>query len=265
MALLLLPVPMLAVPAQAAAVPATDVVADDERDAFVGTGGLVLPGSVDQSTRREVADCTGCQWRVTSPCVERPLGNSFDGQAACLSVSRGCQVGSLRRTWFRSDHRAWRDLGLVCMDQDPVTVEALGGRVREDLVRRLPSLRPDRLPRSGVVTGIPTVFSSGQPAGTQRFSWRILGRDVSVAATPSWSWRFPDGSEISTRDPGLLDESGDIRHIFRRAGAARVACESRWSGEFTVDGLGPYPIRGGVTQGATVAVPVGEGRALLTP
>lgn len=241
------------------------IAADDEQDAFVGTGGLLLPASVDSATRREVAGCPNCQWRVTSPCVEQPLGNAFDGQSACLSVTRGCQVGSLRRTWFRPEARPWRDLGLVCLRDDPVTVESIGGRVQQELVHRLPVLAVRMLPRSGVVTGIATAFSSGQSDGRQRFSWRIAGSEVSVVAEPSWSWRFPDGEVTVTSDPGTVSPAGPVRHVFRRSGSAPVACVSRWAGEYWVDGLGPFPIPGAVHQEMTVRVAVGEGRALLTP
>lgn len=249
----------------AASVAGADVAADDDRDAIVGSGGLVLPAAAAEATRREVAGCRGCAWRLTSPCVEAPLGNSFEGQAACLSVTRGCQGGSLRRTWFRPTNQPWQDLGLMCMRDDPVTVESVGESVRQELVRHLPSLSVNRLPRTGIMTGLPTVFSSGQPAGVQRFDWRIAGRRVAVAASPTWEWRFPDGSSLTTGDPGRLDPQGTVRHVFRRAGPATVTCATRWTGEYTVDGLGPFPIPGSVTQEIAMAVPVGEGRALLTP
>lgn len=245
--------------------PEASVAADDVRDAIIGTGGLVLPRAVADDTRREVAGCRGCAWRLTSPCVEGPLGNAFDGQAACLSVTRGCQVGSLRRTWFRPADEGWRDLGLLCLESDPVTVESVGDRVREGLLHRLPDLSVSRLPSEGIVTGLPTVFSSGQPGGTQRFAWRILGRQVAVAVSATWSWRFPGSPSFTTEDPGGLHPAGRIRHAFRRSGMVPVTCASRWTGEFTVDGLGPFPIPGAVTQESSTDVPVGEGRALLTP
>jgi len=251
--------------APSAAVPGTDVVADDEQDAFVGSGGLVLPESVDATTRRVVAGCGNCQWRLSSPCLEQPLGNAFDGQPTCLSVSRGCQVGSLRRTWFRPEDRPWRDLGLMCLQDTPMTVESIGGRVREDLVHHLPRLAIGILPPTGVVTGIPTVFSSGQPGGRQSFAWRIQGREVTVRAVPTWSWHFPDTAAQTTAEPGDLRPQGGVRHVFRRSGSASVTCTSRWLGEFSVDGLGPFPIPGTVNQEATLPVSVGEGRALLTP
>lgn len=269
MALLLVLGPALALAPTSEAVVGADVdaevVADDVRDAIVGSGGLVLPPSVEPATRREVAGCPGCAWRISSPCVEGPLGNAFEGQETCLSVTRGCQVGSLRRTWFRPAGGPWREIGLVCLQADPVTVESVGDRVRQELVRHLPAPVVERLPRTGVVTGIPTIFSSGQSDRTQRFSWRIAGRRVTVVATPTWVWRFPDGSALTTDDPGSLGPDGAVRHVFRRAGTAQVACASRWTGEYTVDGLGPFPIPGAVTQETTTTVPVGEGRALLTP
>lgn len=260
----LLLAPLWWAPAGAPAHAAT-VEADDGRDEYVGSGGLLLPASVGQSTRQAVAQCQGCSWRLSSPCADAPLGNAFDAQPACLSVTRGCQAGSLRRTWFRPEAGAWRDLGLVCLRARPTTVRDVAQQVHERLVQGLPPLVPEHLPAHGIVTQLPTFFSSGQPAGPQRFRWGILGETVDVVASARWRWMFPGGAEQATTDPGQLTRSGTVNHVFRRPGHPIVDCTATWAAEFSVSGLGPFPVGEAIEQRASLPLSVGEGRALLTP
>lgn len=255
-------------PSEALALPLRDpaettVVADDAGSTLIGTGGLILPGTADEKTRQEVARCAGCSWRVTSPCVESALGNSFDQQPACGSVTRGCQVGSLRRTWFRPTSGSWHDLGLFCMLERPLTTELLGARVSERLTERVPEAGIVSLPSSGVVTGLPTIFASTIVAEPFTIDWRILGEQVRVTATPSYLWTFPDGTQVRTDDPGELSVAGAIRYVFSRSGAFPVTCLVEWSGSYALPGLGSFPISGVVRDTSTIAVLVGEGRALL--
>lgn len=241
------------------------VVGDDERDSIVGSGGLILPGTVDEGTRREVASCPGCRWKVTSPCIDSALGNSFDGQSHCRSVTRGCQVGSLRRTWFRPESGAWRDLGLMCVTDRPVTVADVGTRVMDRVEQRLPEASVSSLPATGVVTGLPTVFATGQSAGPREFDWTILGQAVRVTARPEWTWRFPDGTTLRTSHPGSLSPDGPVSHVFRRQGLMRVVCSVEWTGEYEIAGVGRFEWSDPVRQSTDVEVSVGEGRALLSP
>lgn len=240
------------------------VVADDASDTIVGTGGLILPDGVADGIRREVSSCPGCSWRVTSPCVDSGLGNAFDGQTHCRSVTRGCQVGSLRRTWFRPEGGAWRELGLVCVTERPVTVAMLGDRIHDRLEERLPAPQVAHAPASGVVTGIPTAFSAGAQAPVREFDWTILGQRVRVQAVPTWTWAFPDGTSVRTQDPGRLAPDSAVRHTFRRSGPMEVVCSVEWRGEYTVPGLGTFPVSEVIRQRSLTLVSVGEGRALLT-
>lgn len=248
----------------ASAVERPAVVGDDDSDTIIGTGGLILPDGVDDGVRREVSSCPGCAWRVTSPCVDSGLGNAFDGQPHCRSVTRGCQVGSLRRTWFRPEAGAWRELGLVCLTERPVTVAMVGDRIHDRLEERLPVPEVEHAPAQGVVTGIPTAFAVEEQSMARDFDWTILGQQVTVRAVPTWTWTFPDGTTVRTQDPGRLDPGSAVRHIFRRSGPMTVVCSVEWSGEYRLPGLGTFPISGLIRQRSQVLVSVGEGRALLT-
>lgn len=259
--------PASPVPAVAAVIDAETIVhGDDERDAYVGTGGLILPPSMDSDTRREVASCPGCRWRLSTPCEVPDAGIAFDGQRTCLSVVRGCPGGRLLRSWFRGDGQPWRELGLICVPPGgPVTVAQVGRAVRGSFERGIPVLRPRFQPTHGVLTQVPVVLDSGQPAGVRTWRLGLLGRDVTLSATPRWSWQFGDGSGQDTSDPGGRYPHLGVAHVYRRAGEYRVSCTTTWSGAFVVDGLGPFPVTEPVRQTEVRRIDVGEGRALLAP
>ena len=248
-----------------AEVRAADVSGDDEQDRYVGTGGLLLPAGVPTGTRREVASCPGCSWRLTSPCVQAP-GVGFDGQPACVGVVRGCPGGHLMRGWFRPVDGAWRELGLVCLGpRGPVTVADVARAIAEEVPHRLPPLQPAGDPARGVLAQLPVVFRSGQGAGPLAWTDDILGSRVAVTARSAWTWSFGDGATLVTTDPGDRYPRGRVTHAYRGPGVMTVTCTARWQAEFTVDGLGPFPVTEPVQQDARLEVVVGEGRAVLTP
>lgn len=244
----------------------TDVRGDDERDVYVGTGGLILPGTVNRGTRREVASCPGCRWRLRTPCETPGAGTAFDGQATCLSVVRGCPGGHLLRAWFQGAGQPWRDLGLVCVPPaGPVTVAEVGRSLRGSVEKGIPSLLPGFQPSRGILPQVPVVFDSGQAAGARTWGLDVLGRDVMLSATPAWSWQFGDGAGQDTSDPGGRYPHMGVVHVYRRAGDYRVACTTTWSATFVVDGLGPFAVADPLRQTQVRWIEVGEGRALLAP
>jgi hypothetical protein len=241
------------------------VEADDRGDAYVGTGGLILPPGVDQSIRWSVAACRDCVWRVTSPCSDSSLGNAFDEQPTCRGMSRGCPDGSMKQVWFRPVSGVWRDLGFMCLRDKPTTVADVAQQIRGRLVHHLPALAPAHLPERGIVTQIPVILSAGQPEGPLSFAWNVMGEPVRVSAMPRWRWSFPDGTFLNVDESGRLAPTGGIDHVFRRPGTMLVTCATTWLGEFTVAGLGPFPVGEPIHQTASVQLAVGEGRALLAP
>jgi hypothetical protein len=247
-------------------VPAADVYGDDLNDQFVGTGGLLLPGSVDSRTRTEVADCDGCSWRLSTPCIESAMGNPFDGEPACMSVVRGCPaMQRLLRAWFRPAAQRWREVGLVCVGSSgPVTVEQLGHRVRERFVEGIPASTPGFQPHVGVVAQLPVAFDSGRRSADVERTYRVLGEVVRLMATPRWRWEFGDGASLDTDDPGGAYPHLEVGHVYRTAGTRTVLLQTTWTARFTVDGLGPFVVPEEVEQVTRLRIDVGEGRALLT-
>jgi hypothetical protein len=244
---------------------AADVHGEDEKDRYVGTGGLILPGTIGRATRREVAGCEGCQWRLTTPCVESSAGVAFPGQAVCQSIVRGCpQGGELLRTWFRQPAEPWREIGLICLgDEGPVTTRQVRQRAMDRFVADLPPVRVTFDPPRGVLAQLPVVFSSGQEGGVLQRHYVLMGQSVTVQARPVWRWEFGDGVSLVTLDPGGAYPNTGVAHAYRRAGAQAVRLTTSWSASFDVGDLGPFPIPEPVDQHAALEVAVGEGRAVL--
>jgi len=245
--------------------PSVEVVGDDVADAFVGTGSLLLPAGVDDRIRRELADCPGCRWRLTSPCVDTELGNAFDGQQSCEEAPSNCRDGTLRRAWHDPGSGTWRNLGLVCVRESLHTVETMGREVRDMLRRDVPAAEVVSWPAHGAVTQMPTFFASRQPPGPIVLVRDMGGYEVRLEAHPTWTWEFGDGAERVVQTAGMLRAGADVAHTYRRSGRWEVTCRTVWTAEFTVDGLGPFPVTSPVRQVASQEVEVGEGRALLIP
>jgi hypothetical protein len=242
---------------------ADEVHGDDARDDFVGTGGLILPGSVDDRVRREVASCVGCEFRVTSPCASTDLGAPLDD--TCAGAVRGCPVGRLRRTWFRPESGVWRDTGVVCMRSSPWTVAQAADAVADRVAKRVPPGQLSVDPPAGILPHLPTYFSTGTDGPALTLSLTVAGHQVDVDAQALWSWSFGDGGELETRDPGGPYPVGGVRHTYRVAGRYLVECHTTWRAVFWTEGLGPFPVPEPVRQVAHEVVTVGEGRAVLAP
>lgn len=242
---------------------AVDVHGNDGQDTFSGVGGLVLSGSVDASTRAAVASCGDCAWQVSVPCAT-PYGVAF---VRCDSHVLGCGSGSLeRRAWVRHGEGQWIDHGLFCVStQGPVTVDHLGHSARDAFIQGLPRLQPTTAPRAGIVAQVAVVFDSGQQSGPVIGNYVVLGERVHLMATPRWTWDFGDGARLVTDVAGSRWPDLAVSHIYRRSGAQVAHVRTSWRAEFTVDGLGPFPVPEEVTQEAFAPVLVGEARAWVVP
>lgn len=254
-------------PAQAdSAHTGVDVGSDDARDEYVGTGALLLPTGAGGPDRHAAAACGDCRWRFTTPCAAADVGRPFDGQVPCRSVSRGCVAGDrLLRPWLQIRGGPWRPLGVVCIGPaGPVTVVSMAVRVREALRTRLPGLAPRHQPERGVVTQLPVLFDSGQAPGLVSWEPTLAGRRVSVRARAAWTWSFGDGASVRTTSPGGAYPRSAVEHTYRRAAGLTIGVQARWEAQFSVEGLGPFPVADPILQSAVLPIAVGEGRALLS-
>ena len=264
--------PALAAPSGAAsvngrgsAVEGVDVVGDDPGDRFVGSGGLVLPGTVGDDTRRRVATCAGCRWRLADPCAS---SGDAGARAACMSVTRGCaRSAQLLRVWISDDAGAtWRDLGLICLPPGgPVTVEQVGSLVADEFERAVPATGLVHQPRRGVLPSLPVVFHSTQPSVLPPSEHVINGVAVMLYPRPTWTWDFGDGSVMTTSVPGSFYPDFTVSHAYARGGSMRVQVTTTWNASYTIDGIGPFQVSSPVIQTARTTLTVGQARAVLVP
>lgn len=93
----------------------------------------------------------------------------------------------------------------------------------------------------------------------------VLGQAVRVRATPvTYHWKYGDGAERTTSEPGGRYPTMPTAHIYGRAGRFTVNLSTTFSGEFSVAG-GPWtPVDGTATvAGPPVTVEATEARAHL--
>lgn len=236
---------------------ARDVIGDDERDLFVGSGSLLLPISMPRPGREGAADCPGCEWKATLACD--PVSPT-----ACRGAARLCPD---HHFWLRISLRrpggAWQDIGSDCFTPGgPASRDRVEILMRDMALRGVPALAPSHQPAGGVLPHLPVAFDSGQPGGTLSWQWSILGLPVSVSATPRWTWRM--GSSVySTTAPGGSWPDSAVTHTYRYEGAHDVEVATVWTATYMVGDLGPLIVRQPVTQSQRFAVEVGEARAVL--
>ncbi len=249
---------------------AVSVVGDEEAERYVGSGAVLLPTSVDRETRHQAARCVGCRWKVTTPC----LRNDEHGDAGCRGSILGCPQGrEISRAWLARPGGEFEPVGLFCPSDGEVTsVADAAARVRGGFERHIPALRVHCAPNRGVVVGIPLHCHSLQHSANISWSDSVAGYLVQTSAVATWEWVFQQHLRVGgvasnwshvARQPGGPYPHPGVRQAFATAGTHGVQVRARWRGEFTVDGLGPFPISPDLEQRAALSVPTGSALAVI--
>ncbi len=248
---------LIAICLMAPAASGAEVVGNPELIRYEGSGGLVLPPSVDRGTRNEVAECRGCSWKITSACVP-------DADNYCDAAIRGCPgLIDHVRTWFRPAGGQWRETGLICLSSQTITtVVGIEDLISENFYQYVPELEPTCWPESGPVVHIPLLCGSGQTAGTQKWSENVSRFAIEITAKPQWAWNF-EREFLTVELPGGPYPDMSVTHTYKTSGTKRVMVETRWRGSFRVDGLGPFPIERDLRQVKGFEVEIGQARARL--
>lgn len=234
-----------------------EVFANPDEVRYEGTGGLILPASVNSGTRNEVIRCRGCSWKLTVACVPGPNNYCDAGIRACPGLIDHMRV------WFKPVSGDWNEVDRICLtNYEVTTVDDLEYGISAEFTRYVPEQAARCWPTQGAVTQIPLICQSGQRA--EPISWRlyIAGFDVGITTSPSWTWNF-HGSILNTRDPGGPYPNREISHTFRTPGDKTVGIVTRWSGNFSVDNLDPVSIDRELIQGSLIPVTIGQAKARL--
>jgi hypothetical protein len=230
---------------------ATEVIGDDERDLFVGSGSLLLPPGISYTGRSAAASCPGCRWRAVQTCDPTT-------PTACRGVARLCPHDALwlkiYMAWPGGD---WQTIGSDCFTSaGPVSRERAEHEFRQRVVESVPELRPTMRPPEGILVHLPVHVDSGQQAGPHRWNWQIVGLTIQVEAVPTWWWR----SGAIDLGPKSVPQAS---FVYRSSGRWLLEVATTWAARYWVDGLGPLIVKDQVHQGSTIDVSVGEGRAVL--
>ena len=240
---------------QAAANP--DVFANPEQVRYEGSGGLVLPSSVERGMRNEVVSCRGCNWKLTVACVPGPENYCDAGIRACPGLIDHMRV------WFKPLNGEWKEVDRICLtDYEVTTVNDLEDRISENFARYVPEQSVRCWPGQGAITNLPLICESGQVQKV--VSWRIpiAGFSVEISTMPSWIWNF-DGTHFFSGSAGGPFPDMDISYTFVTSGRKKVSVTTRWSGVFSIDSLDTVPIERELIQSSSIPVTVGQAKARL--
>ena len=238
-----------------------DVAGNNSLAAYVGTGGLLLPGSFSGSpaTKKSVADCPGCTWKYTIYCTQ---GSNTPCKHAVTSCPRGTL---LYRVWFGRTPTTLATIGSVCWGaSNPVTRKQVEAQLDDYVIRYVPALKPGFDPPGGSLTSIPVIFWTGQPTSFKPPSFSLSGHTVSITATPTWRWVWGDGESVWKSVPGAQYPSRQVTHQYRSPATYNAAVTAVWSAKYTVAGVGTFDASGEVVrQTKTLQVPVQTARTVL--
>lgn len=240
------------------------VVGNDEFDVVEGAILIPAAGFVgDPALRGQAASCPGCSWQLAPWCKFTEPG----GTAACLGAVIACPAGSIRLAIFlrRPGEAAFQQVGSFCQRPgQPLTPGQLIPDVRDRFIELLPPQSPSYQPATGTLVNLPTVFAAGQPAAIGQKQFDLAGFTIVITASATWLWQFGDGTSGVFDSPGGPYPDMSVSHSYRAAGTPQVVLTTTWDGEFTVDGLGPFPVAGPpVTQSTPLQLTVREAHAQL--
>ncbi|MDP4689149.1 MAG: hypothetical protein NWR17_05035 [Candidatus Nanopelagicales bacterium] len=236
---------------------AVDVIGDDEQDAFVGSGSLLLPPQIATDWRRSAASCPGCRWRSVVQCEMTTAGS-------CRGPARLCGVdGFWLRVYLTGPDGVERDLGAACFGPSgPVRRDVAEALMADEVRALVPPLRTWRQPAGQVLPHLPVVFGVTQSESALQRRFDLIDLPIELTASPRWIWDF-GGTTLHTVSAGRPWPDQTIDRTFRRSGDVRVAVKAVWAATYTVAGVGPLEVVEPVTQDADVTVPVGQARAVL--
>lgn len=230
---------------------ATEVIGDDERDLFIGSGSLLLPPGISNAGRSTAASCPGCRWRAVQTCDPTT-------PTACRGAARLCPHDGLwLKIYMARPGGDWQIIGSDCFTSSgPVSREFAERELHQRVAESVPGLRPSMRPPGGVLVHLPVHVDSGQQAGAHRWNWQIVGLAIQVEATPTWWWRSGAIDLGPTTDP-------QTSFVYRSSGKLSVEVATTWAARYWVEGLGPLFVKEPVHQGSIIDISVGEARAVL--
>jgi hypothetical protein len=245
-----------------AAVP--DIGGNQDLGAIVGRGSILLPGdfSGDPSIRNGAVSCVDCEWRRRPDCLDAAI------DTLCAGVTFGCPVGQIRyQILLRRPPDPWFSVvGTICMGPGEVlrSPDDIARTARDSFIELLPRAHPSYQPANGALVNLPAIFAANEPTEVGPIYRTLSGYRVRITASARWRWRFGDGQSLVTASPGGRYPNTSVRHTYLTDRSRTVRLTTSWTGEFSVDGQGPFLIAGGpIRLGSRLAVKVRPATAQL--
>ena len=134
----------------------------------------------------------------------------------------------------------------------PTPSESPAISLSDQLTQLIPDSQIGVSPTTGVVTNIPTYFSTNAPAlfATQSV---LLGIAVGISLMPVYTWDFGDSqTEVRyTPDP--------IAHTYRSTGFVTAKLTISWSGTWSTNGFSYQVLGGAIVQSYSITLNVHQG------
>jgi hypothetical protein len=175
--------------------------------------------------------------------------------------------GQIRyRIYFRDPPAEWIVLAEVCLapGEGPVPMAQIRDAVRDRFENLPPENRPQFQPPDTALVNLPTIFAAGAPNEKTWNNLDVLGFDIKIEAIASFEWRFDSGVTRTFDVPGAPYPDKSVTYTYRTPGQRNVGLTTHWTGEFYIDGDGPYVIPGAVNKiSGPIPVPVHEAKSEL--
>lgn len=233
----------------------SDVTGDDSLDAYIGTGGLLLPSSFSgsKSQKHKVANCLGCVWKYTIYCMWS------QSDVSCQHAVMSCPKGRLRyRVWFGTSKETLEQIGSVCLgNSEPVTRRSLQKKLHQRVLKYVPSLEFEIQPSKRTLVTIPIIGHVTSPARYTPEAFKLSGFTVHINATTKYRWQWGDGDSRWYVTRGAKYPKKTIIHAYRSPKTYKIRVSTLWQASYSIDGIGKFDIGGDpIHQTASRAVQV---------
>ena len=240
----------------------TTVGGNDALDAYVGTGGLLLPSSYtgSASSRNTISMCLGCTWKYTIYCQS-------NAQGFCAHATATCGAGKIRyRVWFGRRPNDLKLMGSVCTGRSkPATRREVEAHIKQKAIRYVPPLIPGIAPKNMTLQAVPISVWAGQSSNFSPAPMFLSGRKVYLNAHASWLWEWGDGTRQWSQRSGARYPRDGILHQYRKAGTYLIQVTTVWQAQFRIPEIGTFAASGQiVTQRRTLKMTVKRSKPVLT-
>lgn len=182
--------------------------------------------------------------------------------------------GDETSTWYRQEcyfpdsGEVYGDL-LEVQEFDAVSPQTLALVAIDDVLAEIPTQTIETSPDGEAMVAIDTWFwVDGVPSEGETATASVPGITVVASATPGGvNYDLGDGTTLECTGTGTPYSPGatsDCTHQYQTAGVYPITSTILWTGTYTVNGQGPFPIETAVARTATFDLVVNEAQAINT-